>query len=234
MICGGEPVPAALLEQFMHEIPQVVLTQGYGMSEFPSTATLLQPEEALTRAGSCGQPTSITRIAIGHQDGTISEAGEGELLIRSPATTIGYHGLPEKTAQAFAGGWFHTGDLGVIDEDGYARITGRLKDMIITGGLNVYPKEAEELLLARQDISEAAVVGVPDHELGEISVAVIVTDDPVQPDELISYCKAQLATYKTPKAVLVHDGPLPRSANGKLLKRELRPWAAAKLRRQVS
>jgi fatty-acyl-CoA synthase len=173
-------------------------------------------------------------MAIQLDDGSIVDTGEGEILLRTPATMQGYYNRPEETVAAFADGWFHTGDVGRLDEDGFVEITGRKKDMIISGGLNVYPKEIEEVLYRQGGIAEAAVVGVPDERWGEIAVAVVVPAQGFDDGALLDACRGQLASYKCPRAVLIHDDPLPRNASGKVLKRELRPWAADELQTQAT
>src|SRR3954469_13612778 len=162
IVSGAEPVPRAVIEALQAELPNCQVVQGYGMSEFPTIATILQPEDAISDAGSAGQACSITQLAIQLDNGSIVDSGEGEILRRTPATMQGYYNRPEETATAFADGWFHSGDLGRLREDGHLEITGRKKDMIISGGLNVYPREAEEVIYRYCEIAEAAVVGVPD------------------------------------------------------------------------
>ena len=231
IVSGAEPVPAPLVEQLGEELPDCRVCQGYGMSEFPTIATLLAPEEAVERAGSAGRPLSHSDLAVKRDDGTIADDGLGELLMRSPATMTGYYGKPEETAEALAGGWLHTGDLVEVDEQQYVTIVGRTKDMIISGGLNVYPKEIEDVLTTLPGVGEVAVVGVPDERFGEAPVAVLVPreGESVDEDALERTCCAELSGYKRPRAVLMHDGPLPRNPTGKLLKRELRPWAAERV-----
>jgi fatty-acyl-CoA synthase len=231
IVSGAEPVPAPLVEQLGEELPDCRVCQGYGMSEFPTIATLLAPEEAVERAGSAGRPLSHTDLAVKRDDGTIADDGRGELLMRSPATMTGYYGKPEETAEALADGWLHTGDLVEVDEQQYVTIVGRTKDMIISGGLNVYPKEIEDVLATLPGVGEVAVVGVPDERFGEAPVAVLVPreGESVDEDALERTCRAELSGYKRPRAVLMHDGPLPRNPTGKLLKRELRPWAAERV-----
>jgi len=228
IVTGAEPVPPPLIEQLSAELPDCRLCQAYGMSEFPTIATLLGPEHALSHAGSAGRPLSHTDVAVRLDDGTIADAGRGELLMRSPATMLRYHGLPEQTEAALAGGWLHTGDLVEVDDERFVTIVGRTKDMIISGGLNVYPKEIEDVLAGLAGVGEVAVVGVPDERFGEAPVAVLVTveGETIDEAELERVCRAELSSYKRPRAVLMHDGPLPRNPTGKLLKRELRPWAA--------
>jgi acyl-CoA synthetase (AMP-forming)/AMP-acid ligase II len=234
IVSGAEPVSRTVIEQLQSELPGCQVVQGYGMSEFPTIATILQPEYAVSHAGSAGQACSITHMAIQLDDGSIVDTGEGEILLRTPATMQGYYNRPEETVAAFADGWFHTGDVGRLDEDGFVEITGRKKDMIISGGLNVYPKEIEEVLYRQGGIAEAAVVGVPDERWGEIAVAVVVPAQGFDDGALLDACRGQLASYKCPRAVLIHDDPLPRNASGKVLKRELRPWAADELQTQAT
>ena len=231
IVTGAEPVPLALIEQLREELPDVSVCQGYGLSEFPTIATLLRPEETVAHQGSAGRPLSHTDAALLDHEGSIVDAGEGELLLRSPATMRGYHGQPEQTAETLAGGWLHTGDLVSLDDEGFVTIIGRTKDMIISGGLNVYPREVEEVLQAVPGLFETAVVGVADERFGERCVAIVVPDEgtTIDPELIERVCSEQLASYKRPRAILVHDSPLPRNPTGKLLKRELRPWAAAQL-----
>jgi fatty-acyl-CoA synthase len=228
IVTGAEPVPAPLIELLSAELPGCRVCQGYGMSEFPTIATLLAPEQAIEHAGSAGRPLSHTDVAVLLDDGTIADSGRGELLMRSPATMLRYHGLTEQTEEALAGGWLHTGDLVELDEERFVTIVGRTKDMIISGGLNVYPKEVEDVLAVLPGVGEVAVVGVPDERFGEAPVAVLVPleGETIDEAELERVCRAELSSYKRPRAVLLHDGPLPRNPTGKLLKRELRPWAA--------
>jgi fatty-acyl-CoA synthase len=235
IVSGAEPVPRAVIEELQAELPDCKVVQGYGMSEFPTIATILQPEDAISHAGSAGRACAITQLAIQLDDGSIVDHGEGEILLRTPATMQGYYNRPEETAAAFADGWFHSGDLGRLDEDGYLEITGRKKDMIISGGLNVYPREAEEVIYRFGSIAEAAVVGVPDDRWGEVAVAVVVPGpDGIDEPGIMAACREQLASYKCPRAVLVHEEPLPRNASGKVLKRLLRPWAEEQLRVPVT
>jgi fatty-acyl-CoA synthase len=228
MVSGSEPVPRPVIERLQAALPECQIVQGFGLSEFPTIATLLRPDEAIAHSGKAGRPLSITDLAIQQADGEIVREGEGEILLRSLATMREYFGRPEETAKAFQDGWLHTGDLGIVDEGGYLTITGRKKDMIISGGLNIYPKEIEDIIYRQAGVQEAAVVGVPDEKWGETAVAVVVGSD-LDLDAITVACRDQLASYKRPRAILVRDEPLPRNPTGKVLKRELRPWAADRM-----
>ncbi len=226
IVTGAEPVPRTVIDRCVQGMPGVAVCQGYGLSEFPTIATVLGPEEVVKHDGSAGRPLPHTTVAVRDADGLVMDRGRGELLVRSLATMRGYFGRPEQTAEAFEGGWLHTGDLANIDDGGFVTIVGRTKDMIISGGLNVYPKEVEEVLQRLPGVREVAVVGVPDERFGEATVAVIVPDgDGFDVDAAHLACRTQLASYKRPRRILVREEPLPLSANAKLLKRELRPWA---------
>jgi acyl-CoA synthetase (AMP-forming)/AMP-acid ligase II len=225
IVTGAEPVSREMMEGLIEELPECSLVQGYGMSEFPTVACVLQPQHAVDHAGSAGRAGAGVRMAIETPEGVIADSGEGEILLRSRATMLGYWNRPEETEAAFQDNWFHTGDIGDLDEEGFVTITGRKKDMIISGGLNVYPSEAEAVILAIEGVREVAVVGLPDDRMGEVPVAVVVGEG-VTSDAVLDRCKEALATYKAPKRAWVRDEALPRNPNGKVLKRELRPWVA--------
>ncbi len=234
VLTGSAPVPLPLLQKFRERLPDLALCQGYGFTEFPPVVCVLEAAEARDHEGSAGRPMAFTQVAVRRGDDTIAQAGSGELLVRSLATMIGYHGKPQETEQVFRDGWYHTGDLVDIDEDGYVTITGRLKDMIISGGLNVYPKEVEDIVLRLDGIRECAVVGVPDEKFGETVAAVVVVDDPSFDTQKVSdLCRESLAGYKRPRHVLVRTEPLPRNANAKILKRDIAPWAISELERRT-
>lgn len=230
IVTGTEPVPRTVLDACVKAMPAVAICQGYGLSEFPTIATVLQPHEVEDHEGGAGRPVAFTSMAIRDDDGVIQHVGRGELLIRSMSSMRGYFGNEEQTEKTFRDGWLHTGDLVELDQDGYITVVGRTKDMIISGGLNVYPKEVEDILHRLPGVAEAAVVGIPDERFGEVPVAVVVTtSDDFDEQVVFDACRAQLASYKRPRLILVHEQPLPRSANAKLLKRELRVWAADRL-----
>ncbi|MDQ5893898.1 MAG: hypothetical protein QG596_159 [Actinomycetota bacterium] len=163
-------------------------------------ATMLRPEEGITHVGKAGRPLTITTMAIRTMEGEIVEHGEGEIILRSPATMKGYLNRPEANEETLRDGWLHTGDLGILDEEGYLTVTGRKKDMIISGGLNIYPKEIEDVIHRINSVSEVAVVGVEDKKWGETAVAVIVAEqiESVNTEAVDSLCREQLATFKCP------------------------------------
>ncbi|MBN8866285.1 MAG: acyl--CoA ligase [Solirubrobacterales bacterium] len=232
IVTGSEPVPKAIIETLQKELPDCGVLQGYGLSEFPTMATMLRPEEGITHVGKAGRPLTITTMAIRTMEGEIVEHGEGEIILRSPATMKGYLNRPDANEETLRDGWLHTGDLGIIDEDGYLTVTGRKKDMIISGGLNIYPREIEDVIHRVESVREVAVVGVEDEKWGEAAVAVIVAEqvEAVDTGEIDTLCRTHLATFKCPRAIYVRTEPLPRNPSGKLLKRDIRPWAAERHR----
>jgi fatty-acyl-CoA synthase len=225
VLSGGEPVPVTALEEFSRRLPTCDLVQGYGMSEFPTLMTYLDRDYGVTKRGSAGRATRVTELRVVDAEGKDVPAGEhGEIVVRSPATMIGYWQRPEATAEVFAGGWFHTGDRGYLDDDGFLFIAGRTKDMIISGGLNVYPAEIERVIETHPAVREVAVIGVPDDRYGEVGEAhvVVVEGATVSEAELEALARAELANYKVPRHWRLRTEPLPRTASGKLQKFELR------------
>ena len=207
------------------------LQQGYGQTE-TSILTCLSADEAQTRAGSVGRPVSFAEVRVVDRKDNPGDPASwrdtrptetGEIIVRGHCVMKGYLNNPEATAEAIRGGWFHTGDIGHFDEDGYLFIVDRLKDMIIRGGFNVYPRELEEVLITHPDVSLVAVVGVPDDEYGEEIKAFVVAkpNHQVDGDALIEWSKSRLAAYKYPRQVEVRES-LPMNATGKILKKELR------------
>jgi len=227
---GAEPIPRSVVERFVSALPGVELVQAYGMSEFPTIATILKPEQTAEHAETAGKPLHHTEIAIRTDEGEIHSQGEGEVLLRSLAVMEGYLDDPEETERVFADGWFASGDRGRIDEEGFLTITGRVKDMIISGGLNVYPPEIEDVLYQLEGVTEACVVGVPDERWGEVPAALIVSEVEEWDVEAVSaHCRSSLASYKCPKHFLFRSEKLPRNLSGKVLKREVGPWVAERL-----
>ena len=187
-------------------------------------ATILRPEDQVRKAGSAGRPALNVETRLIDDDGHDVAPGEiGEIVHRSPHATLGYYRDDEKTAQAFAGGWFHSGDLGVLDEDGYLAVVDGKKDMIKTGGENVASREVEETIYALEGVAEVAVFAITDPRWVEAVTAAVVLKPgaTITADDVQAHCRAVLAGFKVPKHVVVTD-ELPKNPSGKILKRELR------------
>ncbi|MGP4007278.1 o-succinylbenzoate--CoA ligase [Streptomyces sp. 4N124] len=222
LTCGGSPVSTPLIAAYQER--GLTFLQGYGMTEASPGTLFLDAEHAVSKAGSAGVPHFFSDVRVVRPDLAPVDVGEtGEIVVRGPHVMPGYWGLPEETAGSFADGWFRSGDAARIDEDGYVFIVDRIKDMIISGGENIYPAEIEDLLLAHPDIVECAVIGVPDDKWGEVPRAVVVPreDVSVDPDEILASLSGRLAKYKIPKSVVLVE-ELPRTASGKLLKSRVR------------
>jgi fatty-acyl-CoA synthase len=215
---GGAPFPVPLLTALAER--GLVVRQGMGMTETGPTLFLIDEAHALSKAGSVGKPQPFSEVKL--VDASGAETDEGELLVRGPGITPGYWQRPDATAAAFTvDGWLRSGDVARRDADGYYTIVDRIKDMFISGGENVYPAEVERVLVTHPAVADVAVVGVPDQRWGEVGKAVLVTRQPVDPDEIRAFCRQHLATYKVPAHVeLVAE--LPRNAAGKVLKGQLR------------
>jgi O-succinylbenzoate-CoA ligase len=226
IIAGGEKMPIPFIERLRRTFPSAWFADAYGLTETVSGDTFLDRESTVTKLGSVGRPCQYLELDIWDEDGASVPPGErGEIVLRGPKVFKGYWRDPEATAAAFAGGWFHTGDIGVQDDDGYVYIVDRLKDMILSGGENIAGSEVERVLYEHPAVVEAAVVGRPDTRWGEVPVAFVVVRSPATPEELIEHCRAQLAKFKVPKDVVLIDA-LPRNPSGKILKRELRDRSA--------
>jgi acyl-CoA synthetase (AMP-forming)/AMP-acid ligase II len=224
VINGGEKMPIPLIERLQRTFPSAWFADAYGLTETVSGDTFLDRDSIVTKLGSVGRPCLYLELDIWDEDGRSLPPGErGEVVLRGPKVFKGYWRDPDATSAAFAGGWFHTGDIGVRDEDGYLFIVDRLKDMILSGGENIASSEIERVLYEHESVVEAAVVGRADDRWGEVPVAYVVVraDAATTPDELVEHCRGQLARYKVPKDVLLIDA-LPRNPSGKVLKRELR------------
>ena len=220
-VSGSAPLPPTVFEEFRTRFGHTIL-ERYGMSE--TLMNLSNPYAGERRAGSVGMPLPGLSARIIRPDGTEAATGEvGELLVRGPNVFSGYWRQPEATAAAFADGWFRTGDLAERSEDGYYTLRGRRTDLIISGGFNIYPREIEELLLEVPGVREAVVVGVADARRGELPVAYLVTDQPVDESALEERCRRALASFKIPRAFVRVD-TLPRTALGKVQKHLLPPW----------
>ena len=223
--CGGGPLPPALADRLAMVFPEAVVTQAYGLTEV-TMAAVGNPtgRGAERRRGSVGLPMADTEVRLaggGAGDGDDDGDGRGEILLRGPQLMLGYHERPEATAEMLRDGWLHTGDVGVLDEDGYLTIVDRLKDMLIYKGYNVYPSELEALLRARPGVRDAAVVGAPDPDLGDVPTAFVVADGPLDPAGLAEAVNAEVVHYKKLREVIVVDA-LPTSPVGKVLKSVLK------------
>jgi fatty-acyl-CoA synthase len=203
----------------------VVFKQGFGMTEFGPGIFSLAPQFAETKAGSIGKPNYFIDARIVDEDNRPVPQGEvGELILKGPSMCSGYFQNPEASRGSIdADGWFHTGDMARIDEEGFYFIADRKKDMFISGGENVYPVEVEKALYEHPAVGQCAVIGVPDEKWGEVGKAVVVLRQGTSASEadLIEHCRTRLARYKIPKSVVIAEA-LPISAAGKILKRELR------------
>ncbi len=224
LVCGGAPCPLPLLETYAQR--GIDVQQGYGLTETAPMVTFLDPQYATSKIGSSGTTPLFTEVRlIDGQGKTITQPGErGEVLVRGPNVTAGYWNMPEATAAAIdADGWFHTGDVAYEDEDGCLYICDRVKDMIISGGENVYPAEVESVLFRHPAVTEVAVIGLPDPKWGETVAAIVALkpDAKLDIEELRAFAESDLARYKLPRRLEVVDA-LPRNATGKILKYELR------------
>lgn len=220
-VCGAAPMPAGLIASFeaMFTVP---LIEGYGLSECTVAATL-NPPDATRKPGTVGRALPGVAVAVNGPNGPTTDSGvTGEVLVQGRTVMQGYLGLPDTTAATIRDGWLYTGDLGVLDRDGYLRLVGRSKDMIIRGGENVAPSEVENVIETHPDVLEVAVVGRPDPVYGEVPVAHVVarTGHTIDPESLAAYCEQRLARFKRPTSYTVHE-TLPKSAVGKILKRSL-------------
>lgn len=222
-VSGGAAIPAEVIDTFEKKFGVVIL-EGYGLSETASTTTF-NVSAADRKVYSVGKPIWGVDIQIWDKNHNVQPAGKdhvGEVVIRGFNVMNGYFANPEATAEAFAGGWFHSGDLGYLDEDGFLFIVDRLKELIIRGGYNVYPREVEEVLYAHPSVAEAAVVGVPDAKMGEEIKAFVAlkAGQTATAEELIAFVRERVAAYKYPRSLEFLDS-LPKGATGKILKKEL-------------
>lgn len=222
VMCGGAPLPVNLVKQY-HEAG-IILQQGFGMSEAAPSIATLDKELAVIKAGSIGRAVMhLEAQVVGEDMNDLPPGDVGELVIRGPNLMQGYWNLPEATKEAFAGGWFHTGDLAHMDNDGDLYIVERKKDMFISGGENVYPAEVENVIYELSQITEAAVIGIKDERWGEVGRAIVAIKpgEALDESEILNFLRRRLAKYKIPKSVVLVD-QLPRNAAGKVLKNILR------------
>ncbi len=234
---GGSPMAPELIRQIRELLPHLKLVQVYGLSETGFLTGLQDHEHTDDRLLSCGRPCPGVDVQVVDESGKRVENGHhGELVARGANVMRGYWNNPEETALAFRNGLFRTGDVGYQDADGYCYILDRLKDMIVTGGENVYSGEVEAVIYQHPDVLETAVFGVPDPQWGEIVMACVVLKPgrALSPAELIAHCKRGLANYKVPRRVEFFETELPKSGSGKILKRILRERFWARQERAVS
>jgi long-chain acyl-CoA synthetase len=219
---GGSAMPVEVMKAFEEKF-NVSILEGYGLSETSPVATFNRMDR-VRKPGSVGLPVWGVEVRIvDEMDKEVAAGDLGEIVMRGHNVMKGYYGKPDATADAFRNGWFHTGDIGRIDEDGYIYIVDRVKDMIIRGGFNVYPREVEEVLMSHPAISLAAVIGIPSDQYGEEVKAFVVpkAGAEINPEEIIAWSKENMAGYKYPRLVELRD-TLPMNATGKILKIELR------------
>ena len=223
---GGSPIATEVVRRAAEAFPTAEFVHVYGMTEASPLVTGLRNEQDLLdvdRSRSCGQSLIGVQVKIIDIDGKELPTGEvGELAARGPNIMKGYWNKPEQTAEVLVDGWYRSGDMGYMDDEGFVFLVDRAKDMIVSGGENVYCSEVEEALYKHPAVLEAAVFGVPDEAWGEAVHAVVVPREEVTSEELIAFCRTRIAGYKLPKAITLSDEELPKSGPGKILKRELR------------
>jgi len=221
---GASAMPVEVLRELQQRLPEVRLWNFYGQTEMAPLATILRPEEQISRAGSAGRPAINVETKLVDDLGSEVPAGTiGEIVHRSPQAALGYWNDEAKTADAFRDGWFHSGDLGLLDDDGYLFVVDRKKDMIKTGGENVASLEVEQAIYLMPEVLEVAVFAIADPKWVEAVTAAVVAKESaaISPDQVIAHCRSRLAPFKAPKHVVIIDG-LPKNPSGKILKRELR------------
>jgi len=222
---GAAPASTTLLRAMIDAFPQADIVTAFGQTECSPVTCLLRGEDAIRKIGSIGRPiVNVEARIVDDAMDDVPRGAVGEIVYRGPLVMSGYWGKPEETAEAFRGGWFHSGDLVREDEDGYLFVVDRVKDMIISGGENIYCAEVENVLAAHPKIAEVALIGVPDAKYGEAPLAVVVARDPADPPvaaDVEAFCRERLAAYKRPRDVVLVD-VLPRNPSGKVLKTRLR------------
>jgi O-succinylbenzoate-CoA ligase len=224
IIDGGEKMPEALINKVLDIFPSTWFADAYGLTETVSGDTFLDKGRTISKLGSVGKPVLFLKMRIvDDNDQDVPPNMEGEIVFRGPKVFAGYWNNEEATAEAFRGGWFHTGDIGRVDDEGFLYIVDRKKDIIISGGENIASLEVERVIYQHPSVKEVAVVGIPDKKWGEIPKAYIVLKEgsKVEPQEIIDLCKEKLAKFKIPKQVEFID-VLPRNPSGKVLKRALK------------
>lgn len=221
VMSGASPVPETLIRTY--EKMGIEIHQVYGLTESCGPACLISPVDALERAGSTGKEFFYTQVRVVDPEGNDCAPNEpGEVIVAGPHIMVGYWNRPEATAETVVDGWLRTGDIAIVDDDGFVYIHDRVKDMLISGGENVYPAEIENVILGIDGVTEVAVIGVPSETWGESPLAVVVrNDEALDAAAVLSHCEGKLARFKQPKAVEFIDA-IPRNPTGKALKRVLR------------
>jgi fatty-acyl-CoA synthase/long-chain acyl-CoA synthetase len=241
ILYGAAPITLERLKQGL-EIFGPVFTQLFGQSEAPNFITRLKKSDHSlepskeNRLRSCGQPVLMAQVKIVDEDGLEVPRGvEGEIIAKTPYNMIGYHEAPDKTAETLKDGWLYTGDVGMMDEEGYVYLLDRKKDMIISGGFNVYTSEVENVIQQHPEVSQVAVIGVPHPDWGEAVMAVIVPSrsNPPTEESILDFCNRYLSKYKRPKKILFADS-LPLTAYGKIDKKALRKPFWEKAERNIN
>jgi len=221
---GAAIMPVEVLKELGERLPGARFFNFYGQTEVAPLATVLKPSEQIRKAGSAGKPALNVETKIVDEDGNeVPRGSVGEIVHRTSHAMLGYYRDPDKTREAFRGGWFHSGDLGVMDEEGYITVVDRKKDMIKSGGENVASREVEEVIYQHPKVSEVAVIGIPHPYWIEAVTAVIVpkAGESISREEMLGFCRERLSAFKAPKYLVFTDN-LPRNPSGKILKRELR------------
>ncbi|HEY3848605.1 MAG TPA: AMP-binding protein, partial [Acetobacteraceae bacterium] len=234
---GASPMPDAVLRRAVEKLPRCGFVHLYGMTEAAPVVTALEPRDALVpgRSRSCGKAALMVEVRIADaDDNEVPRGTVGEVQVRGPNIMLGYWNKPEQTAAALRGGWYHSGDGGIMDDEGYVFIVDRLKDMIISGGENIYSAEVESAISTLDGVAEVAVVAIPDERWGEAVHAIVVprAGRTLTEAQVIAHCRELIAHFKCPRSVDVRDMPLPLSGAGKVLKTELRApfWAGREKR----
>jgi fatty-acyl-CoA synthase len=221
---GASIMPVEVLKEMQRRLPKVRLWNLYGQTEIAPVATVLKPEDQLRKAGSAGRPAlNVETRVVDERMNDVPPGAVGEIVHRSPQLLSGYYRDDERTRAAFEGGWFHSGDLATVDDEGYITVVDRKKDMIKSGGENVASREVEEAIYRLEGVSEVAVIGVPHPKWIEAVTAVVVakTGHALDEQAVVAHCGRHLAQFKVPKRVIFTEA-LPKNPSGKLLKRELR------------
>lgn len=231
IVYGASPMPLGVLHNAIDRLPHVDLFQAYGQTELAPVVTILRPENHVldglgtSKMRSAGQASVIVEIKVVDVDGgTVASGNVGEVLVKGPNTMLGYWGMPEQTKSTINDGWVHTGDAGYLDDDGFLFLVDRVKDMIVTGGENVFSAEVENVVSQHPAVQEVAVIGIPHPKWGESVHAVVrlSAHSSASEKELIEYCRGAIAVYKCPRSVTFVSDPLPTTSVGKISKKDIR------------